>query len=321
MMLRGVGGLLTDSAGKHTGVIGNGKTDRYDEVGQRKTYLPGVLVRYDPQPGVAAAPVVFDSPHSGYAYPGDFDHAVPRETLRRAEDAFVDDLYENAPDYGASFLKALFPRAYIDPNRHEDEIDTDMLAAPWPRPVRASEKAEMGLGLVRRLIKGRVNIYDRPLTVDEIMARIEAYHRPYYAELTDMIESCLASFGAVWHVNCHSMRTTGRQQGKAIPRDDFVLGDREGESCDPAFTDYVAERIRAMGYSVQINHPFKGAELVARFGRPTAGSHSLQIEINRGLYMDEDRIEKHAGFETLRQDINRLIGDICAFAKDQTSKS
>ncbi|WP_374651993.1 N-formylglutamate amidohydrolase [Dongia sp.] len=286
---------------------------------ERKTYLPGVLVRYEPAAGVARAPVVFDSPHSGYDYPGDFDHAVPRDMLRRAEDAFVDDLYERAPQAGAAFLKALFPRAYIDPNRHEDEIDVDMLSGRWPRPIRASEKAEMGLGLVRRLIKGRVHIYDRPLTVKEITARIESYHRPYHTELAAMIEERQAVFGAVWHVNCHSMRTTGRHGGKSVPRDDFVLGDREGESCDPGFTEFVAARLRDMGYSVQINHPFKGAELVARFGRPLAGCHSLQIEVNRGLYMDEDRIEKHEGFASLKENIERLIDDICAFAKDQLS--
>ena len=284
---------------------------------QQKTYLPGVLVHYEPAPEIASAPVVFDSPHSGYDYPEDFDHVVPRDMLRRAEDAFVDDLYADVPLAGAAFLKALFPRAYIDPNRHEDEIDIDMLSEPWPRPIRASEKAEMGLGLIRRLIKGRVHIYDRPLTVNEIMMRIESYHRPYHDELAAMLAERLATFGAVWHVNCHSMRTTGRQQGKTIPRDDFVLGDREGESCDPSFTEYVAERLRDMGYSVQINHPFKGAELVARFGRPLAGCHSLQIEVNRGLYMDEDRIEKHNGFALLKGNINRLIGDVCVFARQQ----
>lgn len=284
---------------------------------ERIKHLPGVLVRYEPDADIAAAPVVFDSPHSGYAYPTDFNHAVPRDLLRRAEDAFVDDLYEAAPERGAGFLKALFPRAYIDPNRHEDEIDCAMLTEPWPRPVRATEKAEMGLGLVRRLIKGRVDIYDRPLRVAEIMARIEGYHRPYFAELEAMLDDRVARFGAVWHVNCHSMRTTGRQQGRSIPRDDFVLGDREGESCDPAFTEFVAMRLRDMGYSVEINHPFKGAELVQRFGRPWQGRHSLQIEVNRGLYMDEDRIEKHDGFPGLKADIERLMGDICSFAQEQ----
>lgn len=285
---------------------------------QRTIHLPGILVRYEPEQGAAAAPVVFDSPHSGYAYPGDFDHAVPRELLRRAEDAFVDELYEEAaPGAGAGFLKALFARAYIDPNRHEDEIDAEMLAEPWPRPVRTSEKAEMGLGLVRRLIKGRVEIYSRMLSVAEVMARIESYHRPYHAELEAMLDERVAAFGAVWHVNCHSMRTTGRHLGRSVPRDDFVLGDREGESCDPAFTEFVAERLRVMGYSVKLNHPFKGAELVARFGRPLEGRHSLQIEVNRGLYMDEDRIVKNDGFSELRANVERLVADICVFASDQ----
>lgn len=284
---------------------------------QKKVYLPGILVHYEPEPSIKRAPVVFDSPHSGYAYPQDFDHAVPRELLRRAEDAFVDHLYADAPNYGAAFLKALFPRAYIDPNRHEDEIDVGMLAEPWPRPVRPSEKADMGLGLIRRLIKGRVPIYDRTLEVSEIQSRIESYYRPYHDELAAIVNGRLNTFGAVWHVNCHSMRTTGRQQGKDIPRDDFVLGDLEGESCDPTFTEFVAERLRAMGYSVQLNHPFKGAELVARFGRPLSGCHSLQIEVNRGLYMDEDRIEKHSGFNVLKSSIDCLIADICAFAKEQ----
>ncbi len=287
---------------------------------RQSTHIPGILVRYEPGPETSPAPVVFDSPHSGYAYPDDFDHAVPRDMLRRAEDAFVDDLYEAAPEAGAGFLKALFPRAYIDPNRHEDEIDIDMLAEPWPRAVRASERAEMGLGLVRRLIKGRVEIYGRSLSVAEIMARIEGYHRPYYVELESMLDARVGRFGAVWHINCHSMRTTGRHQGKSVPRDDFVLGDREGASCDPAFTEFVAARLRDMGYSVQLNHPFKGAELVERFGRPLLGRHSLQIEVNRGLYMDEDRIEKHAGFAELKGNIDRLIADICAFAAGQVRR-
>jgi N-formylglutamate deformylase len=284
-----------------------------------RTYLPGILVRYEPEAG--ARPVVFDSPHSGWNYPGDFHHVAPRDLLRRAEDAFVDDLYEAAPHFGAGFLKALFPRSMIDPNRHEDEVDIELLAEPWPRPVMKSEKADMGLGLVRRLIRGNQPIYDGPLSVAEIMARIETYHRPYHAELEAMLDERLAQFGSVWHVNCHSMRRHGRESGRKIPRDDFILGDREGESCDPAFTDFVAERLRALGFSIAVNHPFKGAELVARFGRPAEGRHSLQIEVNRGLYMNEDRIEKHDGFAALKESIERLMADICAYAEDRIDAS
>jgi N-formylglutamate deformylase len=280
-------------------------------------FLPGILIRRAPADPRAARPLVVDSPHSGRAYPEDFGHAAPMALLRRAEDAFVDDLFEAAPQHGAGFLKALFPRSYIDPNRHEGEIDENMLAAVWPSNLRLSERTEMGLGLIRRLIKGNVPIYDRLLTVDEVQGRIARYHRPYHDELEAMLDEAHARFGAVWHINAHSMKAMGRRKGQPIPRDDFVLGDLEGESCDIAFTEFVAETLRGFGYTVRLNHPFKGAELVTRFGRPRDGRHSLQIEINRGLYMDEDRIEKTPGFDALKRDIDRLLAAIAGFTVEQ----
>jgi N-formylglutamate amidohydrolase len=280
-------------------------------------FLPGILIRYDAADHVRPRPLVVDSPHSGRAYPEDFGHAAPMALLRRAEDAFVDDLFEDAPRHGAGFLKALFPRSYIDPNRHEGEIDDGMLAESWPHRIRASERAEMGLGLIRRLIKGNVPIYDRLLSVAEIEARIARFHRPYHAELEAMLEQQHQRFGAVWHVNAHSMKAMGRRRGQSIPRDDFVLGDLEGESCDPDFTEFVAATLRDLGYTVRLNHPFKGAELVQRFGRPAEFRHSLQIEVNRGLYMDEDRIEKTDGFDALKRDLNWMLKAIADFTADQ----
>jgi N-formylglutamate deformylase len=282
---------------------------------KRVRFVPGVLVRY--APAAAACPLVVDSPHSGRAYPADFRHAAPLALLRRAEDAFVDDLFEDAPRYGAGLLKALFPRSYIDPNRHEGEIDPGMLSAPWPHAIEPSERAEMGLGLIRRLIRGNVPVYDRSLPVAEIEARIAGFHRPYHAELDTMLAEAHARFGAVWHINAHSMKALGRKQGKPIARDDFVLGDLHGESCDPEFTAFVAETLRGYGYSVKLNHPFKGAALVQRFGRPQESRHSLQIEVNRGLYMDEERIEKTDGFGALKCDVDRMLATIAAFASEQ----
>jgi N-formylglutamate amidohydrolase len=280
-------------------------------------FLPGILIRRAPADHMPARPLVVDSPHSGRAYPEDFGHAAPLALLRRAEDAFVDDLFEAAPQHGAGFLKALFPRSYIDPNRHEGEIDEDMLAAPWPQNLKLTERTEMGLGLIRRLIKGNVQIYDRLLTVEEVEGRIARYHRPYHDELEAMLDEVHARFGGVWHINAHSMKAMGRRKGQSIPRDDFVLGDLEGESCDPVFTGFVAETLRGFGYTVRLNHPFKGAELVTRFGRPHDGRHSLQIEINRGLYMDEDRIEKTDSFDTLKRNIDRLLAAISDFTDEQ----
>jgi len=278
-------------------------------------HLPGVFLSRGPIG--PALPLVFDSPHSGRDYPEDFGHAVPVELLRRAEDAFVDELIESAPGHGATLLQALFPRSYIDPNRHEHEVDPDMLREPWPHPVQASEKSEMGLGLVRRLIKGNVDIYDRSLSVDEIVGRIEGFHRPYVMELERLLDSAHEAHGIAWHVNCHSMRSAGRKRGQRIPRADIVLGDRDGTSCGSAFTAFVAEVARGLGYNVALNDPFKGAELVARFGRPGEGRHSLQIEINRALYMDEDRIEKRSDFAAFKRDMDRLIAAIAGYVRDR----
>ncbi len=278
-------------------------------------HVPGVLLSRGPTG--PALPLVFDSPHSGRDYPEDFGHAVPVALLRRAEDAFVDELVETAPSHGAAVLTALFPRAYVDPNRHEHEIDPVMLGEPWPHPIVASEKVEMGLGLVRRLIKGNVDVYDRPLTVAEILARIEGFHRPYVAQLARLLDNAHETHGAAWHVNCHSMRSAGRQRGRSIPRADIVLGDRDGASCDADFTAFVTEVARGLGYRVALNDPFKGAELVTRFGRPQDSRHSLQIEINRALYMDEDRIEKRADFAAFKQDMDRLIAATSDYVRDR----
>jgi N-formylglutamate deformylase len=278
-------------------------------------HVPGVFLSRGPIG--PALPLVLDSPHSGRDYPEDFGHAVPLALLRRAEDAFVDELIEGAPSHGATVLTALFPRAYIDPNRHEHEVDPAMLGEPWPHPIVTSEKADMGLGLVRRFIKGNVDIYDRPLGVDELLARIEGFHRPYVTELARLLDGAHAAHGAAWHVNCHSMRSAGRKRGQRIPRADIVLGDRGGASCDAGFTAFVAEAARELGYRVAINDPFKGAELVARFGRPHEARHSLQIEINRGLYMDEDRIEKRTDFAAFKHDMDHLIGAVADYVRDQ----
>lgn len=285
---------------------------------ERVKYLPGILAIYGPPAGNPILPLVLDSPHSGRHYPEDFGHAAPLSLLRRAEDAFVDDLFEDAPAVGAYFVKALFARSYIDPNRHEDEIDPTMLAEPWPRPLLTSEKTEMGLGLIRRLIKGNVDIYDRPLSIEEIERRITLCHRPYMEELTALIEGAHRAHGQAWHLNCHSMRSAGKKGGRPVPRADFVLGDREGVSCDAEFTDLVSATLRKFGYRVAINDPFKGAELVSRFGQPAQSRHSLQLEVNRALYMDEDKIEKTDDFHRLKADLNRLLAMIAAFIAERT---
>ena len=263
-------------------------------------------------------PVVFDSPHSGTHYPDDFRAVVSLASLRRAEDTHVDALYAAAPDHGATLIAAHFPRSYIDANRSLLDIDPALLDAPWPGPLNLSKKTEKGIGLVWRLLDTGEAIYDGKLSVATVQARIAQCYAPYHKAVRDAINAAHRHYGAVWHINCHSMPATSSiisEEGPGIARADFVLGDRDGTSADPAFTEFVRTTLAAMGYDVRINDPYKGVELVRAYSDPTAGRHSLQIEVNRKLYMDEDSRERHAGFEDLQRNIATLIEKIADYAR------
>lgn len=279
--------------------------------------IPGVLLRTEPR--IASVPVVLDSPHSGNHYPADFDFTCPLPGLRRAEDAHVDILFANAPRFGAGLLSALFPRSYIDVNRSIDDIDSQLLAEPWPGPVRESEKGRVGMGLVRRICRPGVPIYDRRLRVSEIRHRIDTYYRPYHAALSEMLSAAYRQFGAVWHLNCHSMPSMSAALASRLgwERADIVLGDRDGTTCDPAFLAMVREAFESFGYTVATNDPYKGVELVRRHGKPDQGLHSLQIEINRRLYMDEETLEPNRGFPILRDHLDKVVATVCDYARDQ----
>ena len=267
----------------------------------------GVLRRHDPR--IAPLPLVLDSPHSGSEYPADFDHLPSRVVVRQAEDSYVGELYAFAPDVGATLVEALFPRAYIDPNRNLADIDAALLSEPWPEPLTPSHKTELGIGLVWRLAQGGVPMYSRKLSVDEVQDRIARCYEPYHAAVTKALDERHRRFGAVWHLNCHSMHAVGdvMSDDPGRERAQFVLGDRDGTTCEPELTSFVASTLERMGYSVAINDPYKGVELVRRHGRPAERRHSLQIEINRRLYLDEKTLAKNEGFARLQASLRRLL--------------
>jgi N-formylglutamate deformylase len=269
------------------------------------------------EPAAPRVPLVFDSPHSGRDYPDDFRAAATLDMLRQAEDSYVDELYAAAPAHGATLVTARFPRTYIDPNRSLLDIDASLLEAPWPGPAVPGRKTQLGVGLIWRVLDSGEAIYARKLSVDEVKRRIVRYHQPYQRAVKQALDAAHAHFGAVWHVNCHSMPAmSGRisEEGPGKPRADFVVGDRDGTTCAPEFTALVAATLRDMGYDVRINDPYKGVELVRAFSDPAGGRHSLQLEVNRRLYMDERTREKSAGFDRLRADLDRLIAILAAFA-------
>ena len=273
------------------------------------------VLRHDPIR--AAIPLVLDSPHSGTAYPKDFEYAAPLALVRQAEDTHVAQLYGAAPEVGATLIEALFPRAYIDPNRHLSDIDPQLLADAWPDAVTPSRKSELGIGLVWRLARGGVPMYARKLSVAEVRRRIAECYEPYHSALSAAIDATHRAFGAAWHINCHSMPAVGDAMsddpGRA--RADFVLGDRDGSTCEPEFTAFVAKTLEGMGYDVAINDPYKGVELVRKHGRPAERRHSLQIEVNRRLYMDETTLMKHDGFAPLQANLARLLHELAGFVE------
>lgn len=274
------------------------------------------------RPTGAEIPLVLDSPHSGTHYPEDFQPAVPRELLRQAEDSFVDELYASGPSLGATLIAARFPRSYIDPNRSLLDIDTSLLDAPWPGPAAASRKTQLGIGLIWRVLDTGEPIYARRLSVEEVKQRIVRYHQPYQRAVRDALDHVHEHFGAVFHLNLHSMPAMSSkisEEGPGVPRADFVLGDRDGTTCESEFTALVAETLRAMGYHVKINDPYKGVELVRAFSDPSAQRHSLQVEVNRRIYMDERTREKTPGFGELRANLDRLLAAVAAYAAERGS--
>jgi N-formylglutamate amidohydrolase len=264
-------------------------------------------------------PLVLDSPHSGNEFPSDFDAAVSEFDLRDGEDCFVDELYLPATEFGVPLLAARFPRTYLDPNRHRGDVDLDLIdGGHWPHEYVPSGKAKLGKALVWRTLDDGRPIYRRKLKVDEVHARIERCHAPYHQALRELLDATFAKFGAVYHINCHSMNAVGGQMaegGAGKARADFVLGDRDGTSCDPRFTEFVRATLTAMGYDVKVNDPYKGVELVRAYSAPAAGRHSLQIEINKRLYMDQATRTKRAGFATLQRHLTELVAALGDYAK------
>jgi N-formylglutamate deformylase len=259
-------------------------------------------------------PLVLDSPHSGVDYPDDFGHACDRQLLRQAEDTHVEKLYDFAPALGIAWIEALFPRSYLDVNRNTTEIDVSMVGNVWPDPVetdpQALAKVRLGKGLLWRCTDDGLPLYARQLNVEEVRSRIERCWKPYHVAVAAAIGAAHARHGYSIHLNCHSMPAIAASHSTDYPglvHADFVVGDRDGTSADPALSRKICEHLNSLGYSVDYNHPYKGVELVRRHGDPAHDRHSVQLEINRKLYMDERTLELNAGFAGLKDHLRSLI--------------
>ena len=250
------------------------------------------------EPVECRGPVVFNSPHSGRIYPRAFLSSAKLDlaTLRRSEDSFVDDLVAGVVPQGHPLVRVHFPRCYVDVNREPYELDPRMFDGRLPSFANTrSMRVAGGLGTVARVVGDAQEIYHQRIPIDDALRRIEGLYKPYHRALRRLLTRVHRDFGAAVLVDCHSMPSTAGAKDDR-PRADIVLGDRYGTSCVPMVSETVEATFRELGYAVSRNKPYAGGFITEHYGNPAAGLHSIQIEINRALYMDERRYERSASF-------------------------
>ncbi|RUU14376.1 N-formylglutamate amidohydrolase [Mesorhizobium sp. USDA-HM6] len=257
-------------------------------------------------------PFLFNSPHSGRHYPERFlaMARLDRSAIRRSEDCYVDELFGGAVALGAPMLAANFPRAYLDVNREPWELDPRMFAEPVPSfcNIRSARVAG-GLGTVPKLVGEGLDIYPGRLPLSEAVARIETVYKPYHETLKRLLTRTHARFGYAVLIDCHSMPASIRVGDNGV-RPDFIIGDRFGISATAALTETAIGLLTGMGYAVAHNKPYAGGFITEHYGRPARHLHALQIEVNRGLYMNERTFQKSAGFDALADDLTRFSAEL-----------
>ena len=266
--------------------------------------------------------VVFASPHSGRDYPWSFIRRtnLNEHTVRSSEDAFVDQLFESAPQFGAPLLKAGAPRAFVDLNRSADELDPALIEGAERQGH--NPRVASGLGVVPRVVANGKAIYSGKITMAEAERRIENYWRPYHDALQAQLDQAHAMFDQAILIDCHSMPHEAMDSvaRSGVRRPDVVLGDRFGAAADEKIVEQVEAAFRSAGLTVTRNTPFAGAYITQHYGRPMRNRHAIQVEIDRALYMNEQLIRPNAHFQAFRTLLQGVIAEIAKIGRpDQQS--
>jgi N-formylglutamate amidohydrolase len=266
------------------------------------------------EPAAWRAPIIFNSPHSGAVYPAEFLDAsrIDLPALRRSEDSFMDELIGGLSALGFPTVRVNFPRSYVDVNREPYELDPRMFAGRLPSFANTrSMRVAGGLGTIPRVVGDGQEIYRERLSVDNALARIEALYKPYHRALRRLINKAHQAFGAVVVVDCHSMPSIGVSRDEPR-RPDIVIGDRYGTSCAALLPEMVERTMSRLGYSIGRNKPYAGGFITEHYGNPASGLHTIQLELNRAIYMDERRRERGARFAQVATDFAVLAETLAA---------
>jgi N-formylglutamate amidohydrolase len=275
------------------------------------------------EPAIWRSPIIFNSPHSGSVYPEQFLSAarIDLASLRRSEDSFMDELIGGLTDAGFPVVRVNFPRSYVDVNREPYELDPRMFTGRLPSFVNTrSMRVAGGLGTIPRVVGDGEEIYRERLGVDDALNRIELLYKPYHRALRRLIYKAHQTFGTVILVDCHSMPSTGISPDEP-KRPDIVIGDRYETSCAPRLPNIIDDLMRSLGYSVARNKPYAGGFITEHYGNPASGLHAVQLELNRAVYMDEERRERGPRFRQVAADFLTLayalaaipLGDLGSF--------
>jgi N-formylglutamate deformylase len=273
---------------------------------------PGLFLRYEPVG--AAVPVLVDVSRSGREYPKEYRSPLPFTTVHDNVSMYVEDLWGGAPNVGATLLYCSFPNTWIDVNRHELDMDPELVEGRWPVALKPTARTHEGLGLIKTKARYGEPFQERRLSVAEIEERLNVYYRPYHAELKRIADDLYARFGRLRQISCHCMSAVGApthpDAGK--PRADFCVSDLRGKTASKSAMDLVVETLKGYGYSVSINAPYMGNELIRRIGDPARGIDSIQVEINKKLFMDTQTFRATAGLPKVKADIDRLLRVLAA---------
>ncbi len=265
-------------------------------------------------PAFRQSGAVFSSPHSGSAYSEAFlaRTALGPLRIRSSEDAFVDELFASAEEFGAPILSAVLPRAQLDLNRDASDLDPAVISG-IPRRA-ANPRVAVGLGVIPRVVSEGQQIMTGKISLGEAEALLNGYWHPYHDCLLRLLTESRDRFGMAVLYDCHSMPQDALLSGPGVWRriPDIVLGDRFGTSCDAWLFDAVADAFRSAGFDVARNTPFAGGYITQAYGKPNLGTHAVQIEINRALYMDEARIERGRDFSRIVSLLRGVIGELCS---------
>ena len=274
------------------------------------------------QPATRTTSVVFASPHSGRDYPSDFlrQAVLNASQIRSSEDAFVDLLFENAPNHGAPFLAAKAPRAFLDLNRGPDELDSALIEGV--RRTAHNPRIASGLGVIPRVVANGQQIYRGKLPLRQAHDRIAQYWRPYHDQLQTLLDESINIFSEAILIDCHSMPHEALENagppGAARPH--IVLGDRFGSAAASPIVERVEAAFAAAGFRVARNMPFAGAFITQHYGRPSRNQHAIQVEIDRALYMDERTLETNSNFTAFKTLLNGVMAEIAAIGLPEDAR-